>query len=117
MRLLVDEGVAVAIVARLRTDGHDVIYVAELAPGMTDSSVLELAAAEKRLLVTADKDFGELVFRQRRAAHGVLLVRLPDAASSAKADAVALALAEHGDEMAKAFSVVSPGSVRIRHAV
>jgi hypothetical protein len=100
VRLLVDEGVAVAIVARLRTDGHDVIYVAELAPGMTDSAVLELASAE-----------------QRRAAHGVLLVRLPDAASSTKADAVALALAEHGDEMAKAFSVVSPGSVRIRHAV
>lgn len=117
MRLLVDDGVDVAIVSRLRADGHDVTYVAELAPGATDSAVLELAASDERLLLTADKDFGELVFRQRRAACGVLLVRLPGVASSARSDAVASALADHGDEMANAFSVVSPGLVRIRRAV
>jgi hypothetical protein len=46
VRLLVDEGVDVAIVSRLRADGHDVMYVAELAPGVTDSAVLELAASD-----------------------------------------------------------------------
>jgi predicted nuclease of predicted toxin-antitoxin system len=117
VRLLVDEGVDMAIVSRLRADAHDVTYVAELAPGATDSAVLELAASDERLLFTADKDFGELVFRQRRAVRGVLPVRLPGVASSTKSEAVASALAEHGDEMANAFSVVSPGLVRIRRAV
>jgi len=106
-----------ATVSRLRADGRDVIYVAELARGATDSAVLELAASDGRPLLTADKDCGELVFRQRRAACGVLLVRLPGVAASAKSKAVASAMAEHGHEMANAFSVVAPGLVRIRRAV
>jgi predicted nuclease of predicted toxin-antitoxin system len=72
VRLLADEGVDAAIVARLRFDGHDLVYVAELSPGITDDAVLELANADERILMTADKDFGELVFRLRRVAFGVL---------------------------------------------
>ena len=89
MKLLADEGVDSAIVSRLRSDGHDVVYVAELSPGITDEAVLELANADERILMTADKDFGELVFRLRRVAFGVLLVRLPGLPSTGKADAVA----------------------------
>jgi len=114
VKLLVDEGVDAAIVARLRGDGHDVKYVAELTPGITDDAVLELASADGRLLLTADKDFGELVFRQRRAAHGVVLARLVGIASPSKADIVSQAIAEHSREMTGAFTVVSPGLVRIR---
>ena len=114
MRLLADEGVDAAIVARLRSDGHDVVYVAELSPGITDDTVLELANADERVLLSVDKDFGELVFRLQRAAFGVLLVRLPGLPSASKADAVARVIGEHGDEMAGAFTVVSPGLVRIR---
>ncbi|MHB1318998.1 MAG: DUF5615 family PIN-like protein, partial [Anaerolineae bacterium] len=43
MKLVADEGVDAAIVARLRADGHDVVYVAELSPSITDGAVLELA--------------------------------------------------------------------------
>jgi predicted nuclease of predicted toxin-antitoxin system len=114
VRLLADEGVDAAIVARLRSDGHDVTYVAELAPGITDDGVLALANSEERLLLTVDKDFGELVFRLRRANPGVLLIRLAGLVSSQKADAVSEALREHGQEMAGAFTVVSVRLVRIR---
>jgi predicted nuclease of predicted toxin-antitoxin system len=114
VKLIADEGVDAAIVARLRSSGHDVSYVAELAPGITDEAVLELANGDKRVLLTTDKDFGELVFRQRRVAFGVLLIRLPGLPSGAKADAIAQAIDEHADEMTGAFSVVSPGLVRIR---
>ena len=58
----------------LRADGHDVVYVAELSPSITDEAALDLANGDKRILVTADKDFGELVFRLRQVAFGVLLV-------------------------------------------
>ena len=114
MRFLADEGVEVRIVERLRLEGHDVEYVAEFAPGITDDDVLELANSGKRVLVTVDKDFGELVFRLRRAAHGVVLARLVGIASPSRADIVSQALSGHGREMTGAFTVVSPGLVRIR---
>ena len=82
--------------------------------GITDDAVLELASTDGRVLLTADKDFGELVFRLHRVVHGVVLARLVGIASSSRADAVSQALADHGREMTGAFTVVSPGLVRIR---
>jgi predicted nuclease of predicted toxin-antitoxin system len=114
VKLLSDEGVDAAIVGRPRAGGHDVVYVAELAPGISDDVVLELANGDERVLLTTDKDFGELVFRLRRVAFGVLLVRLAGLASAGKADVVSQAIDDHGDEMARAFTVISPGLVRIR---
>jgi predicted nuclease of predicted toxin-antitoxin system len=114
MNLLADEGVDRHLVDQLRTDGHDVLYVAEMEPGISDDEVLQCANEHSALLVTEDKDFGELVFRQRRIHLGVILVRLHGLSSSAKAHLVSDALAQHGAEMSDAFSVISPGSVRIR---
>jgi hypothetical protein len=67
------------------------------------------------LLVIADKDFGELVFRQGRRRAGVILLRLAGLSSSAKADIVAEALQNHGVELPGTCSGISPGLVRIRH--
>ncbi len=114
MRLLADEGVDVQIVEQLRLDGYDVEYVAELAPGITDDEVLGRANEDGRLLVTVDKDFGELVFRLGRVATGVLLLRLSGLSPRDKAILVSKALDEHAGEMPAAFTVVSPGLVRIR---
>jgi predicted nuclease of predicted toxin-antitoxin system len=114
VKLLADEGVDAAIVARLRSDGHDVVYIAELSPGTNDEVVLHLANTDERVLLTTDKDFGELVFRLRQSAFGILLVRLPGLPSLNKADAVSEVIGEHGGEMAGAFTVLSPGLVRIR---
>jgi predicted nuclease of predicted toxin-antitoxin system len=114
VKLLADEGVDALTVTRLRNDGHDVTYVTELAPGITDDAVLDLANSEARVLLTTDKDFGELVFRLRRLAPGVLLLRLAGLASEARAEIVAQAVAAHAEQMSGAFTVVSPGAVRIR---
>ncbi|MDP2183314.1 MAG: DUF5615 family PIN-like protein [Actinomycetota bacterium] len=114
MNLLADEGVETRIVERLRYEGHDVEYVAELAPGITDDEVLERANNDRRVLVTVDKDFGELVFRLGRVTSGVLLVRLSGLSSDDKATLVADAVRDHGVKMPGAFTVVSPSLVRIR---
>jgi predicted nuclease of predicted toxin-antitoxin system len=103
-----------AIANRLRRDGHEVLYIAETQPGIADEAVLELANGDAAVLLTADKDFGELVFRQRRLDSGVVLLRLAGLSAEAKAREVAAAVAMHDDEMGSAFSVVSPGLVRIR---
>ena len=116
MKLLADESVDRPIVERLRQDAHEVAYVAEMSPGTKDSEILDKANAAHELLVTGDKDFGELVFRQGKVHAGVVLLRLEGLASAAKAEAVAKAFREHGSELAGAFTVISPGLLRIRRA-
>ena len=69
---------------RLRDDGHAVVYVLEMEPGVSDDEVIQRANREAALLLTADKDFGELVFRQGRIAHGVVLIRLSGLPPSAR---------------------------------
>ena len=114
MNFLVDESVDQQVVERLRQEGHDVLYVAEMEPGISDDDVLEAANQHGALLLTADKDFGELVFRLNRLSKGVVLLRLAGLSPEAKARAVSSTVREHGSELSDAFSVLSPGMVRIR---
>lgn len=114
MNFLADESVDLQIVDRLRPDGHSVVYVAEIHPGIEDKEVLKTANQQMALLMTADKGFGELVFRQRLISRGVVLVRLAGLSPAGKADTVSLAIREHESELSDAFSVVSPGVFRIR---
>lgn len=116
MRLVADEGADGQIVKPLRADGHDVLYIAELDSGMTDDEVLERANGLGALLLTTDKDFGELIFRLRRIHAGVVLIRLEGLAGAQKAPAVSDDFVQHSPGLANAFTVVSPGLVRIRRS-
>jgi predicted nuclease of predicted toxin-antitoxin system len=89
MNLVADESVDRPIVERLRQEGHDVVYVAELTPSIADDQVLQEANSRSALLLTADKDFGELVFRQHRVHAGVVLLRISGLTETLKADSVA----------------------------
>jgi len=66
------------------------------------------------LLVTLDKDFGELVYRQGLVHAGVILLRLAGLQPDTKSSLVTEVIKQHGPEMLHAFSVISPGTVRIR---
>jgi predicted nuclease of predicted toxin-antitoxin system len=85
-----------------------------MAPGIPVDSVLAMANREASLLLTADKDFGELVFRQGRFTLGTLLVRLAGVAPERKADVVASAIAQRSEEVYGAFAVLTLRSLRIR---
>jgi predicted nuclease of predicted toxin-antitoxin system len=78
MKILAGENLARDIIAWLRASGHDVLYAADAAPGTSDSVWAVRAEQEDRILLTADKDFGELVFRDGLSSHGVVLLRLDD---------------------------------------
>ncbi|MDQ4062337.1 MAG: DUF5615 family PIN-like protein [Actinomycetota bacterium] len=82
------------MVERLRQDGHEVLYVVEMEPGILDDVVLGLANREEMPLLTTDMDFGELVFRQHRSHSGVVLLRLSGLSTQAKAATVAAAINE-----------------------
>jgi predicted nuclease of predicted toxin-antitoxin system len=114
MNLVADESVDRSIVDRLRQDGHQVWYVAEMEPGISDDAVLDIANREAALLLTADKDFGEMIFRQRRFTGGIVLVRLAGLSSARKASIVAAMVRQHRSELPYGFTVIAPGVFRIR---
>ena len=76
MKFLADECCDAAIVASLRDFGHDVTYVIEQKPGSSDDEVLTMAYNQQRILLTEDKDFGELVYRLRKPSVGIVLIRI-----------------------------------------
>jgi predicted nuclease of predicted toxin-antitoxin system len=114
VKLLADENIDKPIVDRLRQDGHVVLYILEMDPGISDGEVIQQANQENALLLTADKDFGELVFRQGRMTQGVVLIRLSGLSPQQKAELVVKAIQDHEAEMAQHFTVITPGMVRIR---
>ena len=116
MKLIADEGVDKPIVDALRAADFDVAYYAEMAPGSDDQSILAHAKQLQTLLLTCDKDFGELIYRNRLTSAGVVLIRLEGLTADRKARLVTEAIQLHGDQMLNAFAVVSPGMVRIRRS-
>lgn len=102
------------IVKALRDSDHDVLYIAELEPSLPDEEVLDLALGQDALLVTTDKDFGELVYRQRRITKGVVLIRMAGLSAEMKSRLVATTFHDHSSEFDGAFTVITPGAVRIR---
>lgn len=77
MRLLADENIPLDSVRALRSAGHDVYSASEVGPGAADLSHVERAIREDRLIVTFDRDFGEIAVRgPNKPEAGVLLLRL-----------------------------------------
>lgn len=112
LRLLANENFPRAAVDALRERGHDVGWVRTDAPGSSDREVLRRAVAEIRVLITFDKDFGELAFREGLSAvSGVVLFRIAPQSPSHVAQR-AVAVLESRDDWAGHFSVVEADRVR-----
>jgi predicted nuclease of predicted toxin-antitoxin system len=114
VRWLADECVDAALVARLRADGHDVIYMAEIVPAASDAEVMARALRDNRLLLTEDKDFGDLVFRQGRQAPGIVLLRVDPSMHALKRDRLAAAIARFGDNLFGRYMIVEEARFRSR---
>jgi len=114
LRLLADENIGAPLVRALRGAGINVAYVAEFAGGITDDEVLEIARTEKRLLLTEDKDFGELVFRLKRDLPGVIMLRLPMSGREEHFDRLRMVLGAHTDKLSGRYTVIEPDRIRFR---
>ena len=80
MRFLADESCDFAVVRALRNVGHDVLAVSEISPRADDTRILDLSSRQERILVTEDKDLGQLVFPQGKNTRGVIFLRYPASA-------------------------------------
>ncbi len=114
LRILANENVPGPVVALLRQRGHDVAWVAEDQRGAGDREVLDRAQREMRLVVTFDKDFGELAFLSRLpAALGIVLFRLSGSSPDIDNQRVVLALESRGDWSGQ-FTIVEDDRIRTR---
>jgi predicted nuclease of predicted toxin-antitoxin system len=86
-------------------------------PQGDDRDVMAQAACEARILITNDKNFGELAFRTGQAYHGVLFLRLHDESPTNRVRIVEAVLRNHADRLAGNFVVATEGGVRIRPAL
>jgi len=110
---LADESCDFAVVRALRSAGHDVQAVVEVAAGAEDKKVLRLATASGRILLTEDRDFGRLVYAHGQETIGVMLLRYPANARRDLARDVVKLIQSRGERLAGRFVVVEPGRVRI----
>lgn len=119
MKFLLDESADYPLAPYLRELGHDATAIVHDYPrSIHDRDVLSLANAEERVLITNDRDFGELIFRQQRPHHGVIFFRLGEESLPTKARWLAHVLANHGQRLEeRRFLVVTDRGVRIRPRV
>jgi predicted nuclease of predicted toxin-antitoxin system len=112
MRFLADESCDFSVVRALRAAGHDVSAIAEVSPREEDDDVRERAVNDDRLLITEDKDFGQLVYAGMRSTGGVIFIRYPARARRNLAEAVVEVVKQRGQLLIGCFTVLQPGRVR-----
>ena len=113
-KFIVDECTGIAVAQFLREQGFDAVSVREESPQTSDLDILRRAVAEQRIVVTNDKDFGDMVFRDNHHHHGVLLLRLADDGVSTKIRVVAAVLKQYVDKLEGRFVVATEQNIRVR---
>ena len=113
MLFLADENCDYRLVKALRDTGFQVKAICEEHRGMKDDLVIELAERENRILITEDKDFGELVFVHSRASVGVLFLRFPENCRNQMIKTFPEMVKQLKDKLSNHFVTIQPGKVRI----
>ena len=113
MKFLADENIGLGVVQPLRNLGIDIKSVSEISPGIEDPDVLNLANNENRILITADKDFGELVYLRKLAHKGIILLRLTKDTTRNKLEVLSRVLAQTDLNLENSFTIVTETKIRI----
>src|SRR5215831_12421030 len=115
MKFLFDQSADFRLIPHLRERHHDVVAISREYPhSLADEDVLAIARDAKRILIDADRDFGELIFHQELTHAGVIFFRMPGAPLHTKIEHLTTVLAEYTDQLKRGeFLVVTPGQIRV----
>ncbi len=113
MRFLVDECTGPAVAKWLRQLGYDVFSIYDDNRGIDDLTIIEKANVDNYILITNDKDFGELVFHLKKPHKGIILLRLEDERSENKIAVLNKLFKDHLDKLANNFIIVTEKAVHI----
>ncbi len=114
MTFFADEGLDASIVEALRALSYKVIYAAEDYISASDEKLLNAARQQEAILVTKDKDFGEMVIRQRLLTHGIVLIRIDELSLQPNVDFIITTLTTYIEKLAGCLTVIQEKRVRIR---
>lgn len=117
LRFLVDESVSGDVIEYLRSSGYDVVAIVEVAKGARDQVILIRAVNEERILITIDKDFGDLVFHSGQSHVGVLLFRLKDETGSNQVRVLSSVLDRYAGRLPGQFAILRDESIRLRGGI
>lgn len=113
-QFLVDEGCDAIVVRTLRKLNYDVLYVAEISPGKDDQDILTLGYQDQRIIITEDRDFCELVFRDNKPTFGIVLIRISDLNRLDKAVQITTLVNNHLEQLPGAMTTIKVNTIKIR---
>ena len=113
MRFLVDECTGSKVAEWLSGENHEVFSVFDEARGIDDDSILAKAYDENWILITNDKDFGEMIFRERRSHHGIVFMLLADERAANKIVVLRHLLEGYSEKLPEEFVVVTETKVSV----
>jgi predicted nuclease of predicted toxin-antitoxin system len=114
VNFIVDVGVGKSVEKWLANQGYKVVPVREINPEMEDYEILSLAIIEDAIIITMDKDFGELIYKEKMEHRGVLLLRLDDAVAEEKLAVIQSLFPENAENIKSNFAVYQSGKLRVR---
>lgn len=113
MRFLVDECTGPTVAKWLKNLQHEVFSVYDEARGLDDESIIKKANLENYILITNDKDFGEIVFRMRKPHKGIILLRLEDERPENKIAVLKRIFENYSDSLTNNFTIATERTIRI----
>jgi predicted nuclease of predicted toxin-antitoxin system len=117
MRIVADENLAYRMIKALRNEGFEVLSIEEDTPSIPDDNVLSVAVKEDALLITEDKDFGDLVMLHKLPHRGILLIRLAGVETDEKVIRTLEVIRTYGEELQGSFTVLDARRVRLRKKI
>lgn len=114
IKFLIDVGVGKKVEDFLNNEGFNIRAIRDINPRMNDKEVLNLAVLENRILITMDKDFGELVYKSGLAHSGVLVLRIEDANIEEKIKIISIIISSYINDIKDSFCIFYKGKLRIR---
>lgn len=114
MKLLFDENIGKKVYEFFKSKDFNVLWAGEDFKGYKDKDLLEIAKDSQRIFVTMDKDFADLVFKDRLKSNTVILLRLSDISQNKIILVLDNIFANYKDKLKKAFIVVSDKFIRVR---
>jgi len=112
MKLIADENAPRTIVEILRNCGYNLLWIREYRRGMADDEIVRLSIFENRVILTFDKDFGELIYRLRMNTPGVILVRIAN--NQIAKERILGFLEEYSGKLKGYFTVLTANRIRRR---
>jgi len=113
MKFLANENIPFTVVKELRKLGYDIIRIDEIKKGMKDEEVIEVSLKEGRIIITFNKDFGELIIKKKRKVKGIIFLRIaPESIDFIKEKVIAVI--EKFTEIEGKFLIVQKDKVRER---